>query len=137
LSLYLDTSVLVAMFVEEAGTARAQTTIAGQALLVSDFAAAEFSSAISRRVRTGDVPVVDGPAILAAFDAWTAQASTRVVLDPSDGAASVAFVRRFELGLRAPDALHLAAALRLGAKLFTFDERMAVAAAALGLESAA
>ena len=42
-------------------------------------------------------------------------------------------VRRRELKLRAPDALHLAVALRHRLELVTFDDRMAVAAVALGI----
>jgi hypothetical protein len=41
---------------------------------------------------------------------------------------------RFELALRAPDALHLAMVIRLDASLITLDRRPA--AAALGLEIA-
>ena len=44
-----------------------------------------------------------------------------------------ALVRRLDLGLRAPDALHIATARRLGATLFTFDLGMASAARMLGL----
>ncbi len=46
------------------------------------------------------------------------------------------FIRRFDLALRTPDALHIAAAGRLSAKLATFDVKMAAAATALGLEIA-
>ncbi len=43
-------------------------------------------------------------------------------------------LERFELGLRAGDALHLAIAQRLGTPLVTLDRRLATAAAAVGLE---
>jgi predicted nucleic acid-binding protein len=42
-------------------------------------------------------------------------------------------VRRFALGLRTPDALHLAICRRLDLPLLTFDRRQAAAAAALGI----
>jgi predicted nucleic acid-binding protein len=51
-----------------------------------------------------------------------------------DFSAATVFLRRFDLGLRTPDALHIAIAARLGAKLVTFDVKMAAAAAALGLD---
>ena len=44
-----------------------------------------------------------------------------------------AYVRRFDLGLRTPDALHLAIARRLDATLVTLDPRLAIAARELGV----
>jgi predicted nucleic acid-binding protein len=42
-------------------------------------------------------------------------------------------IRRLDLNLRAPDAINLAIALRLGAALATFDRRMTENARTLGL----
>ena len=52
---YLDASVLVALLTDELLTGRADTFMRTKkpVLVVSDFAAAEFASAIARRVRTG------------------------------------------------------------------------------------
>lgn len=44
-----------------------------------------------------------------------------------------AYVRRFDLALRVPDALHLAIARRLDVALLTLDRRMAAAARELGI----
>ncbi len=133
MNLYLDASVLVALFTQEADSLRARQGVLGATLFVSDFAAAEFSAAISRRIRIGDIPSVDAARIISAFDTWTAQSTTRVALATGDGAATIAFVRRFDLGLRTPDALHLAIAQRLGMTLFSFDAKMIAAATALGV----
>jgi hypothetical protein len=43
------------------------------------------------------------------------------------------FVRRFDLALRVPDALHLAIARRLDVALVTLDRRLATAAGELGV----
>ena len=43
-----------------------------------------------------------------------------------------AFLRRLDLTLRTPDALHIAIAQRLAAELMTFDQKMAASARALG-----
>lgn len=48
--------------------------------------------------------------------------------------AAEAFLRRLDLTLRAPNALHIAMAQRTGAALVTFDERMAGCARVLGLQ---
>ena len=57
MSVCLDTSVLVALFTVDAVTNRATTYLAvhNPEVAVSDFAAAEFASAVARRVRTMDL----------------------------------------------------------------------------------
>jgi hypothetical protein len=44
-------------------------------LIVSDFAAAEFASAVARRVRTGDITSDEACRDFSAFDMWTARAT--------------------------------------------------------------
>jgi uncharacterized protein len=46
---------------------------------------------------------------------------------------AAAYVRRFDLALRAPDALHLAIARRLDIALVTLDRRIMAAASDLGV----
>ena len=53
MSLYLDASVLVALFVEEASTAQAQARLVGETLLISDFAAATGVRPLRRRIVRG------------------------------------------------------------------------------------
>ncbi len=48
-----------------------------------------------------------------------------------------ALMRRLDLPLRTPDALHIAIAERVGATLATFDVKMAAAARVIGLPVAA
>jgi predicted nucleic acid-binding protein len=56
-SVYLDASVLVALFTNDPLTARAETFLRANplVLIISDFTAAEFSSVIARHVRTRDI----------------------------------------------------------------------------------
>jgi predicted nucleic acid-binding protein len=68
LSLYLDTSVLVTLFIEEAATPIARAGVAGQVVMVSNFAAAEFSAAISRRSRVGELSEAQVRQLFADFD---------------------------------------------------------------------
>lgn len=70
---------------------------------------------------------------LAGFDAWLAQMPTRMEIAAADIVLATTYLRRFDLALRTPDALHLAIARRLGATLVTFDRAMAAAARALGM----
>ncbi len=131
--MYLDASVVIPLFVAETRSDVADRTIRDQDLVVSDLAAAEFSSAMSRRIRDGSISRTAAESILSRFDIWIAEAARREVIVRADFAAATAFIRRFDLGLRTPDALHIAIAQRLGATLFTFDASMAAAATALGV----
>lgn len=131
--LYLDASVLVSLLARDALTPRAYSLLRSRTaeLLVSDFAAAEFASALGQRVRTGELTAEEARAAFANFDAWTARTASRVAA--ADVRAAEAFLRRLDLTLRAPDALHIATAERIGEALATFDKKMAAAARALGL----
>jgi predicted nucleic acid-binding protein len=134
-SVYLDASVLVSFFLNDAFTTRADSFFRANSgpLLVSDFAATEFSSVVAREVRTGTISDTDARSAFADFDAWTARTADRAETQPSDILAADAYVRRLDLVLRAPDAINIAIAQRCGSALATFDRRMAAGARALGL----
>jgi predicted nucleic acid-binding protein len=57
LSVYLDASAIVALFTDDPFTPRAKALLkqSAQLLIVSDFAAAEFASVVTRHVRTRDI----------------------------------------------------------------------------------
>ncbi|WP_119422650.1 type II toxin-antitoxin system VapC family toxin [Desertibaculum subflavum] len=136
MSLYLDASVLVALFTNDALSERADAFLRDAApvtVLVSDFAGAELTSAIARRVRMAELSADDARIAFANFDAWSARAATRADMATADVAAASAFLRRLDLTLRTPDAINIAIAQRLGARLATFDLKMAVSATALGV----
>jgi uncharacterized protein len=135
LSVYLDASVLMPTLVEEPASAAvdAYMLAGGQELLVSDFAAAEVASVLSRLVRMSILAADDASARLADFDVWRASMSSPVDVQASDIRLAYAYVRRFDLALRAPDALHLAIARRLNVSLVTLDQRLAEAARVLGV----
>jgi predicted nucleic acid-binding protein len=99
---------------------------------VSDFAAAEFASAIARRVRMRRLDLEDAREVFADFDAWTARVAVRIETTPADIAAAGAFLRRLDLTLRTADAINIAVADRVGAPLATFDVKMSECARALG-----
>jgi predicted nucleic acid-binding protein len=133
---YLDASVLVSLFIPASSSARADDVLRTQTpeIVVSDLAAAEFASALSRRVRMGELQTKEARSLLAEFDQWLSAAARRVELVPSDVAIAASFLRRFDTTLRTPDAIHVALAQRIGANLFTFDKKLSVAARALKVE---
>lgn len=135
LSAYFDTSVLLPRLIEEpaSATIRRYLTTHPQERLISDFAAAEVASAFSRLVRMGLLASADASSRLAEFDAWRAATSVPVDIGASDARLAYVYVRRFDLRLRAPDALHIAIVRRLDATLVTLDRRMAHAAEELGI----
>lgn len=101
--------------------------------IVSDFAAAEVSSAISRVVRMGGLSVDEASLRLVTFDAWRAADFDAVEVLPPDVRTAASFVRMFDLKLRTPDALHLAICLRTGGMMVCLDRRLAAAAEALDI----
>ncbi len=137
MSVYLDASVILPTLIEEEGSAAVDRFMAGSddTLIISDFAAAEVASALSRLVRTGALDIEDANRRLADFDAWRAAATTDLDLQASDARLAHVFVRRFELMLRAPDALHAAICRREGHLLVTMDKRLAAAATELGVRT--
>ena len=101
--------------------------------VIADFAGAEFASAIARRVRTRESTLSDAQRDLADFDVWVERSARRVGISPADIAVATTFLRRLDLTLRTPDALHIAIVQRLDATLVTFDRRMADSARTLGI----
>ncbi len=138
MSVYLDASVLVALFTNDSLTARADSFLRANpaVLLVSDFAAAEFSSVIARLVRTKEITKNDARTVFSNFDTWTASTTQRALLHGADIIAAEVLLRRLDLALRTPDALNIAIARRMEAPLVTFDKTMAIAARAVGAEIA-
>jgi predicted nucleic acid-binding protein len=135
LSIYLDASPLVALFANDTLTTRAEAALrrTGLVLIVSDFAATEFAAAIARRERMKLLTPAEARIAFSAFDTWIARATKQIQLATSDVVAAAAFIRRLDLTLRAPDAIHIAIAQRADADLFTFDTQMAKSARSLGL----
>lgn len=133
MTLYLDASALLPLFIEEVRTHEAHEHLRGNVLVISDVAIAEFSSGVARRSRVGEINESGAAAVFAALDAWTVNAARRESLTAGDIGVAIGLVRRLDLGLRAPDALNIAIAQRCEANLLTFDGTMARSARSLGM----
>jgi predicted nucleic acid-binding protein len=138
LSVYFDASLIVSTLLPDALSGRADAYIRRElpTPIVSDFAATEVSAVIGVKLRRGVLDIAGARRALDEFDIWRSAVTTRCDLTTDDVAAADSFLRRLDLALRAPDALHLAIARRLGAPLATFDVRMSDAATALGIQLA-
>jgi uncharacterized protein len=138
LSLYLDTSLLVAALTRERRTAAIQRWLAAQdpeQLLISDWVVTEFSSALSLKLRTGELDLTHRADALALFTELRERSFVVLPVERNDFLTAARFVERHDLGLRAGDALHLAIAANHGASLQTLDRKLALAARRLALKS--
>lgn len=135
MSVYLDVNVIVALFTLDPLNDRTENALRGirDTLVISDLAGAEFSAVIARRVRTRDLSAGEARTAFANFDLWCAGQTTRVEIEGIDVAHATGLVRRLDVGLRLPDALHIAIAQRSGSELLTFDRTMANVARGIGL----
>jgi hypothetical protein len=123
LSLYLDTSVIVPLHVEETRSEAVRAWIDQQSrpLIISDLAAAEFASALSRLVRTGHMTHNFALEALDDFEKWRAQVTLPAETIPHDIRLAAQLVREPNPPLLVPDAIHLATCQRLGSTLVTDD----------------
>lgn len=135
MTVLLDASVLVPLFVRDALTPRAFTLVgrAAQPLLVSDWAALETISAFSLKARTGAISISEAEVARDNLHQWRRDFGVAISLEPSDVQNAIALLGAFQLNLRAPDALHLAMAQRVMAPLATFDAKLAAAGRSVGI----
>lgn len=134
MSIYLDASVLVPVFLSDEFTDRSENLLVSDAkLLISDFAAAEFSAVVAKAFRKKLITGVTASSIFAGFDDIRGDFSVAIFATERDLSRAEELVRMLETKLRAPDALHLAIAERLRAKLATFDQTLAEAARTVGV----
>lgn len=111
-SVYLDTSALVKLYIEEEGTARVTALTADRddaQVVVLDITLIESRSAVRRRQREGDLSGADADRILEQIEE---DAATCFLLQPSTSAVLEEAARLIDRHpLRAYDALQLAGCL--------------------------
>ena len=137
--LYLDTSVLVAALTHETETERMQRWLEDQdpeLLAISDWVTAEFSSALSIKLRSGQIEMQHRADALAMFTTMSAETFTVLPISAAQFRTAARFADQHALGLRAGDALHLAICADHGATLCTLDRRLGEVGPALAVKTA-
>lgn len=138
MTLYLDTSLLVAALTKEAETSRMQAWLGKQEagnLAISDWVTTEFSSALSMKLRARHIQAVHRADALAMFTRLVADSLTILPVSGFQFRTAALFADQHALGLRAGDALHLAICADYGATLCTLDRRLGEAGPMLGVKT--
>lgn len=126
--LYLDTSVLVPLFVPELDSAAVRQWFdanADKTLAISDWTVTEFASAMGIKVRDKGLKPDQARRACALMDKLAAESFKVFAPARSHFVKAAEYLGQHALGLRAGDALHLAIAQDEGAERFhTLDRRL-------------
>ena len=135
---YLDTSVLVPLYVNEQGSAEARRLLASRPpseLAISEWSRTEFVSAVGIRVRMKTLDRQAAGNIIGAFYRLASRALTLWPVETADFTLASRYLEKVELSLRAGDALHLAIASNHGADIYSSDHVMLKCAHRLGIKA--
>ncbi len=138
--IYLDTSVLVPLFVPEPDSDPMRAwfdTRSGETLAISDWTLTEFASAMGIKVRDKGLKPDQARKACSLMGELVADSLKVFTPTRSDYRRAAEHLGHHTLGLRAGDALHLAIAQNEGvARLYTLDRRLLEAARKLNLRAA-
>jgi predicted nucleic acid-binding protein len=135
--LYFDTSFLVPLILPEATSDSIAAFVGGlstEEFAVSHWTMVEFSSLIAREVRMGGLDVQTATRADARFESMVNESFSVLLPNADDFGLAKRYLGRFETGLRAGDALHLAIANNHRAEvIYTLDRTLLDAGKILNL----
>ncbi len=133
--IYWDTSALVPYYLPEPLSDRVQALLLEGEPAISWLVELEFFSMLSRRVRTGELDRGHAERVKSLFLSHVEDGLYRLLpLEATHFRMARDWIGRFDLSLRAPDALHIAVAFKQGLPLITAYKVLARSAEALGVE---
>lgn len=135
--IYLDTSVAVPLFVPEPRTADVTAWFSRltEMPVSADWLLTEFDSAISIKVRSGELSEANAKTVRKEFEALTTSGLRLIPVSRAAFREGADLVKKHVHRLRAGDALHLAVAREIGAKsIATLDNVMSANAKKLKLD---
>lgn len=136
MSVYCDTSLLVAAVLPESASARVHSWLARQdagSLVISDWTITEFASALAIKLRSGELTLEQRAEALASWAILRNSSLVKLPVTSEHFASAAGYVERADLGLRAGDALHIAVAAAHGCSIATLDSLQGKAALELGI----
>jgi uncharacterized protein len=135
--IYLDTSVIAPFYWAEPLSDAVELLLRQDAeLYISQLVEVELCSALSRRVRMGEIECIDAQAIADRFQSDLGNGFyIQLALEAVHYEIARDWIRRFDNPLRTLDALHLAIAVSHDIPLVTADEGLVISANLLGVET--
>ena len=132
---FFDTSLVIAYYLPEAYSQQVQQYyMENPQPVISSLVEVEAVSVFSRLVRTSSLEMADAQQIVSLFAMHVEQGIyTRLNLQAAHFRQARDYITRFDLPLKAPDALHLAAAALEAYPLITADRQLARNAETLGV----
>ena len=139
MSPYLDTSLLVSALTHEIDSTEVLDWLDAQTqnIVISDWVVAEFSVALSVKLRTRQIDTDQRAAALASFARICGESAAVLEVSREYFRAAARLADNYVPGVRAGDALHLAICLEHGATLCSLDRRLCEAGPALGVQTIA
>lgn len=135
MTIYFDTSVLVALLTHEARSAEVRSLISDRSepFATSNWVLAEFSAALSMKLRGRSITEDERTTSEREFRKLLRESLIKIIVRNRHFLEAAALAGRSSSGLRAGDALHLAIAADHGAIVCTLDKAMARAGKDLDL----
>lgn len=136
--LYFDTSIFIPLTVAEQKSETIQNWFSScdpLGIVVSDWVMVEFRSALSLKLRTGQLNAAARDASEKVMRTYISDYFTTVAVQRVDFQRGAALAHQESLKLRAGDALHLAIAERLELELATLDGHLHDAATVIGIRA--
>ncbi len=133
--IYLDTSVLGAIFFREPGATDLVARLESnrkEKLMISAWTLTEMASVGGIKQRTGAIDAETHQQAIANFQRFASMHLVTVEIEPADFRTAAVLIES-PASLRAGDALHLAIARRLNARIASIDRRLCAATEVLGL----